>query len=951
VPPAGGAARPSRPKRWPPGASCAPMESGRTAAALRRIQRDLEEISRDPLDLVSAAPLGEDLFKWHVNLRPSVGPLAGCVFHLEMELPPSYPSKPPRVRFVLKPPSFRHPNLFGGGWICLDILEGFIGQHDKRAGWSSAYSVQTVLLQLASFLFEFDHVPQDHGGHYTARMGEDDFRRVRKELCGISCRCGHSADKPWPEFCTAPPAPASAPAMAPEPRRPATPQRAGLRRTASATRSTLGEAAAPAAPIPALVHNSPAKEVLSLWGRFCVGQVVGGHVISPVRCLLDVGAPVPAVLLQRRGHVRWLECGAVLLAFVAFVDPEAGRICVQLLPPRRSAGELAELAARAEPVTGAVVSVKPFGLFVDIGARSPGLVHRSELDCLADPQAVFEAGQHLPVRVLELEGPKGLRLSARGGPFLAKTPGAAVDLGPAGSAAHAPRLLRLPGPALSSLLRLVSLGDLRSLGSAARSLRVPCDDAASVYFDLQSLRCFHTRAAFDEGSTVLGVGISFAEEEGSGRRHMTCDFEPLSWEAYRQLGVRHGVWKQPLALWLPLAICEGHFARGLPALRRALEELGTGKVAETTRSHGRPREDDRGEGRITLDEWKRQQEERRARAEAARAVRLRAQAVGDGATAKQQGAPAAAPAAARPQGAPATRPAASRAPLDPQLALEVVPKLMNSQVVLLMQGHTHASQKALAGYMAFHHLLLMLKARFPDVGKAIEARIRGFVEHEDRRSKQAVPNLGEFLCLVSVSDEFGWEDVALPVLNEAFDRNCLWLFKRHPSLAALRDAPGSSERVRRALQTSEVSRRLLMFHVWFLRNVAQLPHHHPEAGASGHACRQAQCLLPRYERTRGLPPRSTVGALQRACKRLLDPARQTWACFLEAVECQPMTEEQLRQWLLRSAFSSARRGYHRPGHFARLCAQEREARAAGWGSGGEHGAAASAEAAMDSWAC
>jgi ubiquitin-conjugating enzyme E2 D len=109
--------------------------------ALRRIQKELTDLQRDPPSNCSAGPKGDDLFRWEgVILGPSDSPYAGGVFKLEILFPVDYPFKPPKLQFITK---IYHPNINPSGLICLDIL---------KQQWSPALTISKVLLSVTSLL-------------------------------------------------------------------------------------------------------------------------------------------------------------------------------------------------------------------------------------------------------------------------------------------------------------------------------------------------------------------------------------------------------------------------------------------------------------------------------------------------------------------------------------------------------------------------------------------------------------------------------------------------------------------------------------------------------------------------------------------------------------------------------------------------------------------------------
>jgi ubiquitin-conjugating enzyme E2 D/E len=110
--------------------------------ALRRIQKELADITKDPPGGCSCGPANEsNLYEWSgAIMGPADSPFTGGVFGLTIHFPTDYPFKPPKVNFTTR---IYHPNVNKDGVICLDILKN---------QWSPALTISKVLLSILSLL-------------------------------------------------------------------------------------------------------------------------------------------------------------------------------------------------------------------------------------------------------------------------------------------------------------------------------------------------------------------------------------------------------------------------------------------------------------------------------------------------------------------------------------------------------------------------------------------------------------------------------------------------------------------------------------------------------------------------------------------------------------------------------------------------------------------------------
>ncbi|KAF9147190.1 hypothetical protein BG015_011216 [Linnemannia schmuckeri] len=111
--------------------------------ALRRLQAELLDLNKNPIDNVTVGPVDEsNVLHWRGQITgPANSPYKGGIFKLDIVFNTDYPFKPPKVKFLTK---VYHPNIDEEGAICVALL--------KNDQWKPATRISQVLKSLVTLL-------------------------------------------------------------------------------------------------------------------------------------------------------------------------------------------------------------------------------------------------------------------------------------------------------------------------------------------------------------------------------------------------------------------------------------------------------------------------------------------------------------------------------------------------------------------------------------------------------------------------------------------------------------------------------------------------------------------------------------------------------------------------------------------------------------------------------
>ncbi len=150
---------------------------------------------------------------------------------------------------------------------------------------------------------------------------------------------------------------------------------------------------------------------------------------------------------------------------------------------------------------------------------------------------------------------------------------------------------------------------------------------------------------------------------------------------------------------------------------------------------------------------------------------------------------------------------------QPFMILRVLPCLMNKMVVAMMKKELHESHMAIYAYCHYLALFFHMLDIYPFLKDQMNQKIKEFLESFKGRHKDNIPELGEFLIWLCISEKYNFYDrnIQMIYLSEKFARQVYWTIRATSKRTVFEK--DVDKRLEDTFKANEVSNKLLVFNL------------------------------------------------------------------------------------------------------------------------------------------
>ena len=138
--------------------------------AIRRINKDMKEITQNPIEGIGIVSIDDDLMRYVINMRLMTGPYEGYYIQLLLMLSDYYPTKPLKIliypkqaingqyhHHIFDDDSMTDENYGRFKKFCFDLLDNdFMNTSEEKTGWNPSYSISSLLRQVQNVIADLD---------------------------------------------------------------------------------------------------------------------------------------------------------------------------------------------------------------------------------------------------------------------------------------------------------------------------------------------------------------------------------------------------------------------------------------------------------------------------------------------------------------------------------------------------------------------------------------------------------------------------------------------------------------------------------------------------------------------------------------------------------------------------------------------------------------------------